>query len=1314
MTWLSRLRPQSRNDQRLATQKRRARQARRRCRLAILEGLEDRTLLAGDVTVSAVVGNIVTITGDTHNDQFNINEDGGSTITVVGTPLGTTHTSINGLPAGTPVTLTEVTGIEVVLPGATSNVDVVSLTETPQVQSGISSVAITVTGTPALNLTVTGVGNAGTFTLTDGSSTTAGGELSANVTSSRFAALSISQTGYCPASVELDNDTVVGAVSVAEGLANGDGIVLDAAAGQIDHFGSTTLIQGAGASLNNPTCNGDGDFVDVNDAVLKDLTLDQPTGVGANGDTNGVGDSIAVGLVSDVQVALTSFGIVATQGDGDGDTIQIVSVTTSGLPIDNLHGGPDSIVTWQGNGRGDATSVENATVAGNISSTQGNGDGDTIAYLGDTAGWTNPVGPTIQEFYGVATILQGDGYNDTVTMDCGGVENASAGDIFNNSSISQGDSLASLGCSPGVGDVVTVNCTTITSDLTILQGIHGAAIGNNEVNIATTSPVTVGDSTVINEESASSENNTILLGGASGSPDSGSTDFETGYLDVFGGAAGGAYAGVENTLVEYGSLGYFGLYNIEYGGDGNNSLLDDFSSLSVTALWTMLTPTITWANPADITYGTALGATQLDATASVPGRFVYTPAPGTVLSAGADQTLSVTFTPTDTNDYNSVTTTVTLTVQKATPTITWANPADITYGTALGASQLDATASVPGSYAYTPAPGTVLSAGAGQTLSVTFTPADTADYNSVTATTTLNVAQAQLTVTARDQSMTYGSSVPALTDTITGFVNGDDASVITGIPGLSTTASSSSHPGSYPITVDVSGLSAANYWFAAQDGTLTVGMATPVLSWANPADITYGTALGATQLDATASVPGSFAYTPAPGAVLPAGADQTLSVTFTPTDTNDYNSVAASVTLNVQKAIPVLSWANPADITYGTALGATQLDAAASVPGRFVYTPAPGTVLSAGADQTLSVTFMPTDGNDYKSVTATAAINVEKATPTITWSNPANITYGTALGASQLDAIASVPGRFVYTPAAGTVLSAGTNETLSVAFIPTDTTDYGSVTATAMMNVNRAPLLITANSATKVYGQPNPAFTVTYAGLTNGDLPSSLGGSLQFTTPATASSPVNTYGVVPGGLTSPNYAIKFAVGELVVTPAPLTITARNQSRAYGQPNPPLTAYYQGFVNGDTPASLSAPVILSTPAVRASFAGSYPIFVGGAESPNYAIRFVGGTLTILPPSQPVVLGRIAFVSSLYHDLLLTSPGPEGLFSWLQQLDAGLSTYSVASAINRSHARRAVLRSHHGDGFDFAVALRRARKAQHHAIEVARRALEKRHP
>src|SRR5260221_724819 len=117
-----------------------------------------------------------------------------------------------------------------------------------------------------------------------------------------------------------------------------------------------------------------------------------------------------------------------------------------------------------------------------------------------------------------------------------------------------------------------------------------------------------------------------------------------------------------------------------------------------------------------------------------------------------------------------------------------------------------------------------------------------------------------------------------------------------------------------------------------------------------------------------------------------------LSVTFTPTDTANYTTATATVTLAVLKATPTITWPAPAAITYGTALSATQLDASTSVLGTFVYTPALGTVLNAGAAQTLSVTFTPTDSAKYTTATPTLTITVLQPLPTITWPAPAAIT----------------------------------------------------------------------------------------------------------------------------------------------------------------------------------------------------------------------------------------------------------------------------------------------------------------------------------
>jgi uncharacterized repeat protein (TIGR03803 family) len=163
------------------------------------------------------------------------------------------------------------------------------------------------------------------------------------------------------------------------------------------------------------------------------------------------------------------------------------------------------------------------------------------------------------------------------------------------------------------------------------------------------------------------------------------------------------------------------------------------------------TPALSWNTPAAITYGTALSSTQLDAGAAdamtgapVAGTFVYTPAPGTILHVGV-QTLTVTFTPTDTTDYSPITTRVGLMVYPATPVLIWNTPAPIPYGTPVSGTQLDATAANPnngsavsGTYVYTPPAGTIFPRGSNY-LYVTFTPADTTEYYTAKASVTLSV-----------------------------------------------------------------------------------------------------------------------------------------------------------------------------------------------------------------------------------------------------------------------------------------------------------------------------------------------------------------------------------------------------------------------------------------------------------------------------------------------------------------------------------------------------------------------------------------------
>ena len=252
--------------------------------------------------------------------------------------------------------------------------------------------------------------------------------------------------------------------------------------------------------------------------------------------------------------------------------------------------------------------------------------------------------------------------------------------------------------------------------------------------------------------------------------------------------------------------------------------------------------------------------------------------------------------------------TVSQQVNANVPIITWANPAAITYGTALSSTQLNATAAngggvtVPGTFAYSPAAGAVLNAGP-QTLTVTFTPTDLANYTTATKTVSLTVNRATplLGWTPAVNSITYGTALGAqqLNATATGAGGAALAGSFVYTPASGTVLG----PGAQTLSVTFTPTD-ANYVAASTTASITVGQATPTITWPTPASIAYGTALSATQLNATATgitgttLPGTFVYSPAAGAVLTPGT-QKLSVTFTPTDAVNYAVGTASVNLTV-------------------------------------------------------------------------------------------------------------------------------------------------------------------------------------------------------------------------------------------------------------------------------------------------------------------------------------------------------------------------------------------------------------------------------
>jgi hypothetical protein len=175
------------------------------------------------------------------------------------------------------------------------------------------------------------------------------------------------------------------------------------------------------------------------------------------------------------------------------------------------------------------------------------------------------------------------------------------------------------------------------------------------------------------------------------------------------------------------------------------------------------------------------------------------------------------------------------------------------------------------------------------------------------------------------------------------------------------------------------------------------------------------------------------------------------------------------------------------------------------------------------------------------STSPSATLTVQVSTPSLTWANPPSITYGTTLDTNQLNAIASVPGSFVYSPSAGSALDAGAN-ILSVVFTPDDTNDFTSQTNTVSLVVLPAPLNITADSFTRAFGQPNPVFTGTISNLQNGD-----NIMASYSCAAGLTSPPAGYPIVPLPLDPGNRLGNYA---LTVTPGTLTVTSGAQVLAH--------------------------------------------------------------------------------------------------------------------------------------------------------------------
>gem|GEM_PF-5284272 len=503
---------------------------------------------------------------------------------------------------------------------------------------------------------------------------------------------------------------------------------------------------------------------------------------------------------------------------------------------------------------------------------------------------------------------------------------------------------------------------------------------------------------------------------------------------------------------------------------------------------------------------------NLTATSSSTGAFSYAIADGNIATVtgstttivGAGSTL-VTLTQAADANYNSVVATMTLTVNKISPAISFA---DVTKNFDDADFNLSATSSGTGAFSYAIADGNIATVtgstttivGAGSTI-VTLTQAADDNYNSAVATMTLTVNTISPAISFDDISKNFDDADFNLsaTSSSTGafsfaIADGNIATV---------TGSTTTIVGAGSTIVTLTQAADDNYNSAVATMTLTVNKIRPAISFD---DITKNFDDADFNLSATSSSTGAFSFAIGDGNIATVtgstttivGAGSTL-VTVTQAADANYNSAVATMTLTINKIRPAINFD---DISKDFDDADFNLSATSSSTGAFSFAIADGNIATVtgstttivGAGSTL-VTVTQAADNNYNSALATMTLIIGKATPVIVFND---VTKNSQDAAFNLTATSSSTGAFSYSMTDGTVATVTGSTTTIVGVGSTLVTltqvaddNYNSAVATMTLTVNDS------NSGLILYFDPNNVNSYSGSGSTINDLsPNSLDGTL--------------------------------------------------------------------------------------------------------------------------------------------------------------------------------------------------------------------------
>jgi hypothetical protein len=660
----------------------------------------------------------------------------------------------------------------------------------------------------------------------------------------------------------------------------------------------------------------------------------------------------------------------------------------------------------------------------------------------------------------------------------------------------------------------------------------------------------------------------------------------------------------------------------------------------------------------------------------------------------------------------------TLTVTQASQTISFAAPASpVTYGVSPISLSATASSGLAVTFGVLSGPCAV----SGSTLTVTgvgtcvvaANQAGNTDYSAAaTVSHSIVVTAAVLTVTANNASRAYGAANPTFTPSYSGFVNGDTSSVLSGAPSLTTTATSTSAPGSYTITSAVGTLAASNYTFGFVNGTLTVNAAVQTISFTAPASpVTYGVSPIALIATASSGLAVTFSVSSGPcsvsGSTLTVTGAGSCVVAANQAGNADYaaaSQVTQSVTVN-QAALTVTASSasraygatNPA-LTY-TITGYVNGDTSSVVGGSAAETTS-ATASSAPGSYAITFSSEALIATNYTFGYVTATLTVTQASQTITFAAPASpVTYG--VSPISLSASASSGLAVTFSVSSGSCSVFGATLTVTgagtcvVAANQAGNADYSTAaTASHSIVVNAAVLTVTANNASRIYGTANPTFAASFLGFVNGDTWSVLSGAPSLTTTATPTSAPGSYTITSaaGTLAASNYTFSFANGTLTVTAATQTITftAPVSPVTYGVSQISLSATVSSGLAVTFSVS-SGPCTVSGNTMTVAGAGTCVVAANQPGNADYTAAPAVLQSLVINKESVIVNSTSSLSPSIYGDnvaLTFTLIGggvtPTGTLTISDgtnplatiSLDAGIATYNTSALIAGKHTLTAV--------------------------------------